>query len=68
MRALFKLRNERSERRELQGKVNLSTNQAQASGRKVITVKDLNYSWGENPIVTDFSSTIWRGTRSAWSA
>ena len=63
VRALFKLRNERSERRELQGKVNLSTNQAQASGRKVITVKDLNYSWGENPIVTDFSSTIWRGDK-----
>jgi len=63
VRALFKLRNERSERRELQGKVNLSTNQAQVSGRKVITVKDLNYSWGENPIVTDFSSTIWRGDK-----
>ena len=63
VRALFKLRNERSERRELQGKVNLSTNQAQASGRKVITVKDLNYSWGESPIVTDFSSTIWRGDK-----
>ena len=63
VRALFKLRNERSERRELQGKVNLSTNQAQASGRKVITVKDLNYSWGENPIVKDFSSTIWRGDK-----
>lgn len=63
VRALFKLRNERSERRELQGKVNLSTNQAQASGRKVITIKNLNYSWGENPIVTDFSATIWRGDK-----
>ena len=63
VRALFKLRNERSERRELQGKVNLSANQAQASGRKVITIKNLNYSWGENPIVTDFSATIWRGDK-----
>jgi len=63
VRALFKLRNERSERRELQGKVNLSTNQAQASGRKVITIKNLNYSWGKNPIVTDFSATIWRGDK-----
>jgi ATP-binding cassette subfamily F protein uup len=63
VRALFKLRNERSERRELLGKVNLSTNQAQASGRKVITIKNLNYSWGENPIVTDFSATIWRGDK-----
>ncbi len=63
VRALFKLRNERSERRELQGKVNLSTNQAQASGRKVITIKNLNYSWGETPIVTDFNATIWRGDK-----
>ena len=60
VRALFKLRNERSERRELQGKVNLSTNQVQASGRKVITIKNLNYAWGENRIVADFSTTIWR--------
>jgi len=63
VRALFKLRNERSERRELQGKVNLSTNQAQASGRKVITIKNLNYSWGETPIVSDFNATIWRGDK-----
>lgn len=60
VRALFKLRNERSERRELQGKVNLSNNQAQASGRKVITIKNLNYAWGEDSIVTDLSTTIWR--------
>ena len=63
VRALFKLRNERSERRELQGKVNLSTNQAQASGRKVITVDDLHYAWGEKAIAKGFSSTIWRGDK-----
>ena len=38
VRALFKLREERSARREVQGKVNLSAaNQAQTSGRKVIS-------------------------------
>jgi ATP-binding cassette subfamily F protein uup len=64
VRALFKLRNQRSERRELQGKVNLSSsNQAQASGRKVITIKDLNYSWGENSIIQNFTTTIWRGDK-----
>ena len=64
VRALFKLRNQRSERRELQGKVNLSSsNQAQASGRKVITVKELNYSWGENSIIQNFTTTIWRGDK-----
>lgn len=64
VRALFKLRNERSERREVQGKVNLlASNQAQASGRKVIKVKDLSYAWVDQPIVTDFTTTIWRGDK-----
>jgi len=62
VRALFKLREERSARREVQGKVSLSaSNQAQTSGRKVITVKNVNYSWGEQEIVYDFNTTIWRG-------
>ena len=64
VRALFKLRNQRSERRELQEKVNLSSsNQAQASGRKVITIKELNYSWGEHSIIQNFTTTIWRGDK-----
>ena len=64
MRALFKLREERSARREVQGKVSLSaSNQAQTSGRKVITVKNVNYSWGEQEIVYDFNTTIWRGDK-----
>ena len=63
VRALFKLRRERSERRELQGTVNLSANQAQSSGRKVITIKKMDYSWGEQAIVRDFNATIWRGDK-----
>ena len=64
VRALFKLREERSARREVQGKVSLSaSNQAQTSGRKVITVKNVNYSWGEQEIVYDFNTTIWRGDK-----
>jgi ATP-binding cassette subfamily F protein uup len=63
VRALFKLREERSNRRELQGKSNLSANQGQTSGRKVITVKDVDFGWDENKIVHDFSTTIWRGDK-----
>jgi len=64
VRALFKLREERSARREVQGKVSLTaSNQAQTSGRKVITVKNVNYSWGEQEIVYDFNTTIWRGDK-----
>ena len=63
VRALFELRRERSERREQQGTVNLSANHTQASGRKVITVKKMDYSWGEQAIVRDFNATIWRGDK-----
>jgi ATP-binding cassette subfamily F protein uup len=63
VRALFKLREERSNRRELQGKSNLSANQGQTSGRKVITVKGVDFGWNENKIVYDFSTTIWRGDK-----
>jgi ATP-binding cassette subfamily F protein uup len=63
VRALFKLREERSNRRELQGKSNLSANQGQTSGRKVITVKDVDFGWDEKRIVDDFSTTIWRGDK-----
>ena len=63
VRALFELRRERSERREQQGTVNLSANQAQASGRKVITVKKMDYSWGEQAIVRDFNATSRRGDK-----
>ena len=64
MRALFKLREERADRRELQGKVNLSgANQGQTSGRKVITTKNLRYAWDAQDIVSDFSATIWRGDK-----
>ena len=64
VRALFKLREERADRRELQGKVNLSgANQGQTSGRKVITTKNLRYAWDAQDIVSDFSATIWRGDK-----
>jgi ATP-binding cassette subfamily F protein uup len=63
VRALFKLREERAVRRDLQGKANLSSNQGQASGRKVISVKDLTYTWDTEPIVAGFSTTIWRGDK-----
>jgi ATP-binding cassette subfamily F protein uup len=63
VRALFKLREERAVRRELQGKANLRSNQGQTSGRKVILVKDLTYTWDTEPIVAGFSTTIWRGDK-----
>ena len=63
MRSLFKLREERSNRRELQGRASITGNQAQASGRKVISLNHVDFNWGERCIVRDFASTIWRGDK-----
>lgn len=63
VRSLFKLREERSNRRELQGRAAITGNQAKASGRKVISLKHVDFNWGERCIVRDFSSTIWRGDK-----
>ena len=63
VRSLFKLREERSNRRELQGRAAITGNQTQASGRKVISLKHVDFNWGERCIVRDFSSTIWRGDK-----
>ena len=63
VRALQKLREERSQRRELRDGPEFGIQEGQVSGRKVITVANLCYSWDKTPIVKDFSTVIWRGDR-----
>jgi ATP-binding cassette subfamily F protein uup len=63
VRALKKLREERAERRNVQGKANLKLNDGQLSGRKVITVDDISYAWDDKPLIQNFSTTIWRGDK-----
>lgn len=63
VRALKKMREERAERRNLQGKSKLDLGEAQLSGRKVITVDGVSYSWEEAPLIQNFSTTLWRGDK-----
>lgn len=63
VRSLEKMREERAERRNLQGKTKLDLSDAQISGRKVISVDDISYTWDENPLIQNFSTTIWRGDK-----
>ncbi|SVA53954.1 uncharacterized protein METZ01_LOCUS106808, partial [marine metagenome] len=63
VRALFKMREERSSRREQQGLAQLDANGGQLSGRKVITVHKLTYAWQDAPLVKDLTTTIWRGDK-----
>ena len=63
VRSLRKMRLERAKRREVTGTSKLNLNQNKLSGRKVITVDSIAYSWNEKPLIRDFSTVIWRGDK-----
>ncbi len=61
--ALKKLRVERGQRREREGKARMEVQEGTLSGQKVIQVKGVNFSYGDEPIVCDLTTTIWRGDK-----
>ncbi len=65
VRALKALREERSQRREKKGQVNMSVSEQERSGKRVIEVHNISYSYGDQPIVKNFSTLITRGDRIA---
>jgi len=59
---------ERAQRRELGGAAKMALTSAQASGRKVIEAKHVDYAWrdaagADRVILSDFTTTIMRGDR-----
>lgn len=65
VRALKKLREERSNRREVQGKANIQIDDAARSGKIVFEAQNINYAIEGKTIVKDFSFNIMRGDRIA---
>lgn len=63
VRALVALRRERSERRELQGKVKIALEQADQSGKMVIEAEHISKAFGERQVIRDFSTRIMRGDK-----
>jgi len=65
VRALRAMREKRAERRESEGKVQLSLDEGRASGKLVVEASHLAFRWseGEAPIVRDLSLRILRGDR-----
>ncbi len=63
VRDLMLLRAARSARREVGGSVNMQLQAAERSGMKVITAKDLSYSWDGTPLLSGFSAQIMRGDK-----
>jgi ATP-binding cassette subfamily F protein uup len=63
VRALKQLREEFSQRRHLQGQVNMQLQSAERSGKLVAEVMDISYAWDDRPLVSHFSTRIIRGDR-----
>ncbi|NOT05387.1 MAG: ATP-binding cassette domain-containing protein [Anaerolineales bacterium] len=63
VRALKRLREQRLERRERPGKVKMQIQAEKRSGKLVIEVENVSYSFGDQTIVSDFTTTIQRGDK-----
>ena len=63
VRALEKLREERSQRREVSGKVKIVAQKSEQSGKIVIEADNISYAWPDKPIVKNFSCKILRGEK-----
>jgi ATPase components of ABC transporters with duplicated ATPase domains len=57
------LRNERAQRRNTQGASKMSLDRGDASGKKVIEVNDICFSYGDKQVVKHFSTLIQRGDK-----
>ena len=63
VRELKALREERSDRREQVGNVNITMGQGEKSGKLVCKVKNLHLQYGDHVLVDNFSTTIMRGDK-----
>ncbi len=63
VRALKAMRNERSDRRELQGKARIEINSGGLSGKLVAELQNVSHSYDGKTIIDNFTSTVIRGDR-----
>ncbi len=63
VRALKRLRAERLARRERPGKARMQLQTEKRSGKLVIEAENINYTFGDQPVVSDFTTTIQRGDK-----
>lgn len=63
VRALKAMRNERSDRRELQGKAKIEINSGGLSGKLVAELKNVSHGYDGKTIIDSFTSTVIRGDR-----
>lgn len=64
VRSLEKMRNERSQRREQQGQVNIQVDAGQKTGKRVVEVENIHYALDSGRVlIDDFSTLVQRGDK-----
>ena len=63
VRRLLEMRKQRQQRLTQQGRVNLNVDEGEQSGKRVIDLRDVHFSYGEHVIIDNFSTRIMRGDR-----
>ena len=63
VRDLKKLREERRQRREVQGNASFALEQGEASGKLVLEVKGVSQSFDQHTVINDFSLRVMRGDK-----
>lgn len=63
VRALKKMRAERSQRREKTGNANIQLSKSELSGKIIIEAENVSYQYDVQPVIRDFSTTILRGDK-----
>ena len=63
VRALHALREERRERRELQGKARMAVGEAEKSGKLVVEAEHVGHAYGGRTLIRDLSTTLMRGDK-----
>jgi ATP-binding cassette subfamily F protein uup len=63
VRALEALRRERAQRRNTIGTSKLGLEKAESSGKKVVELENVSFSYGDKTIIKDFSTLIQRGDK-----
>lgn len=63
VRALEKMRRERSQRRDVQGNASFNLNEAQKSGQLVVEAKNISHGFYDKTLIKDFSIRMMRGDR-----
>ncbi len=63
VRALMRMREERSRRRETQGSARIVIQEAEKSGKLVADARNIGFAYGDNTIIKDFTTTIVQGDK-----